>query len=96
MADNGEPAKNRRVKLLKQQPITDDMLDIVAHLHHRDYRRSISDNRDGAGPQTRLSSWMPLKFRCLNWRAWRPMFSPCKLNLQRVDATEGQFGTVTG
>jgi hypothetical protein len=31
MADDGEAAKNRRVKLLKQQPIADHVLDVVAH-----------------------------------------------------------------
>src|SRR5687768_17541738 len=31
MTDDSKSAENRRMKLLKQQPITDDVLDIVAH-----------------------------------------------------------------
>jgi len=31
MTDIGKPGQYRRVKLLKQQPITDDVLDIVRH-----------------------------------------------------------------
>src|SRR5437773_142562 len=36
MTDHGESAKYRRVKFLKQQPIADDVFDVVAHLrrHH--------------------------------------------------------------
>ena len=41
MADNGETAENRGVKLLKQHPVTDHMLDVVTHLrHHRDEKVS--------------------------------------------------------
>lgn len=36
MADDGEAAEHRRVKFLKQQPLADDMLDVVAHLRQHD------------------------------------------------------------
>jgi len=35
MADIREPGQNRRVELLKQKPVTDDVLDIVRH--HREH-----------------------------------------------------------
>jgi hypothetical protein len=31
VTDYGKPAENRRMKFLKEQPVTDHMLDVVAH-----------------------------------------------------------------
>jgi hypothetical protein len=31
VTDDGKPAENRRMKFLKQQPVTDHVLDVIAH-----------------------------------------------------------------
>ena len=37
MTDDGKATQDRRVKLLEQHPVTDDMLDVVAHLREHDH-----------------------------------------------------------
>ena len=37
MTDDGKTGEHRRVKLLVEQPVTDHMLDVVAHLRQHDH-----------------------------------------------------------
>jgi hypothetical protein len=39
MADNGKSAENRRMKFLEQQPVTDHVLDVVAHGREQAYQK---------------------------------------------------------
>jgi hypothetical protein len=39
VTDHGKASQHRRVKFLKQHPVTDHMLDVIAHLRHHDNKK---------------------------------------------------------